>query len=309
MAKELAMNTEAHSVKAWIQVFRPFSYTASIIPTILGAVIAVYQDLSVQRLLLPLVVIASVLIQAGTNLVSEYYDLKRGVDRPETYGSSRVLVEKLLNPRDVFFVGICCFAASICIGFVFIAIHGWPILLLGLIGILGGVFYTAGPIGYKYVGLGDLFVFILTGPLMVIGSFFVLTGTYNHSVLLISLPIGFLVTAILSGNNLRDIYHDTQANIKTTATILGPRWAKWEYTGLVICAYIVIAGMLILKILPFWSLLIVLTLPLAVKNIKAALNSSIDKPEQIATLDVQTAQLHMLFGLLLILSLILGGLL
>ena len=79
------------------------------------------------------------------------------------------------------------------------------------------LFYTGKPIGYKYIALGDFLVFTLMGPLMVIGSYYVLTGDYNTNVLYVSLPVGFLVAAILHANNLRGIVHDTQANVKTLA--------------------------------------------------------------------------------------------
>lgn len=296
-----------HSAKAWVQVFRPFSYTASIIPVLLGAVLTVQLGYACQWRLLPLIVIASVLLQAGTNLVSEYFDYKKGVDRPETYGSSRVLVEHLLNPLHVLMVGMGCFAITAAIGLVFIAMIGWPIFIIGVIGLAGGFFYTATPAAYKYVGLGDLFVFCLMGPLMVIGSFLVLTDRYRHEVLLISLPVGFLVAAILSGNNLRDIYHDTQAKINTTATILGHRWARWEYSGLIVGGYLATLGMVVFGVLPLWSLLTLLTLPVAIKNIKTALCSHPGHPEPIAMLDVQTAQLHLPFGGLLIVSILLGA--
>lgn len=307
MVKEMSLNIPPHSAKAWGTVFRPFSYTASVIPVLLGAAMAIYMDLSARWVLFPLIILASVLLQAGTNLVSEYFDYKKGVDRPETYGSSRVLVEQLLNPIHVLLVGLACFAMTAAIGLVFIVLCGWPIMVIGMIGMAGGFFYTATPAAYKYLGLGDLLVFCLMGPLMVIGCFFVLTGGFDWEVLWLSLPIGFLVAAILSGNNLRDIYHDTQAKINTAATILGHRWARWEYVGLIIGAYASMLVMVAVGVLEWWSLLTLVTIPIAVKNIKTAMGSQAEKPDAIMMLDVQTAQLHMPFGLLLIISMMLGA--
>lgn len=303
------MGASGQSIKVWIQACRVFSLTASVVPVLLGAGVVVYMGVPARWWLFFPILLASVTIHIGTNLVGEYFDFKKGVDRPDTCGGSRVLVENLLDPKHVFYTGMACFALSAAIGLVFIAIHGWPILLLGLVGIAGGFFYTATPVGYKYLGLGDLCVFILMGPLMVMGSFFVLTGTYHHSVLLISLPIGCLVAAILSANNLRDILHDTQAHISTTATLLGHRVARWEYSGLVTGAYVISIILVIIKVLPLWSLITMLTIPPAVKNIKTALKSDPESPDQIVGLDVETAKLHLPFGLLLIISLILGGVL
>lgn len=299
--------TQPHSLWAWFQAVRPFSFTASMVPAFLGAALAPYLHQTARWELLPAVVIASLLIHAGTNLVGEYFDFQKGVDRPDTYGGSRVLVEGLLSPQHVLYGGLFLFFLTACIGMIFIAIYGWPILVLGGIGILGGIFYTAVPVGYKYLGLGDVCVFLLMGPLMVIGSFYVLTGSWSIDALLISLPVGCLVAAILSANNLRDIRHDTQAGIRSTAIVLGHRRARLEYSVLVTGAYIVTAGLMMFHVLSWWSLLVLLVLPLAVRNIRAAAQSRIDRPEQIATLDIQTAQLHLLFGVLLIVSVLPGA--
>lgn len=300
------MSTAAASRSAfsiWLQALRPFSYTASTIPVCCGAALAVGCP-DVKWALLPLVLAASLCIHAATNLVNDYFDFVKGVDRPDSLGGSRVLADGLLRPIPVLAAGLCCFALTAALGLVFIWIRGWPILLLGAVGMAGGFFYTAVP-GYKYVGLGDLMVFWLMGPLMVIGSFFVLTGTYAHRILLISLPIGCLVAAILSANNLRDIAHDTQAGIKTTAGLLGRRWARREYAALILSAYVVVIGLLLIRMLPLGSLLTWLTAPLAFANIRSALTSTADRPLQIASLDRRTAGLHLAFGLLLIVSILL----
>jgi 1,4-dihydroxy-2-naphthoate octaprenyltransferase len=297
--------SKKHKLRAWIQAARPFSFTASMTSVFLGAALVVFFQQSVRWILFPLIIVASLFIHAATNMVNEYFDYRKVVDTPDSYGGSRALVDKLLLPRQVLIGGVVLFGLTACIGLVFIVIGGWPILVLGAVGILGGFFYSAAPVGYKYLGLGDLMVFILMGPLMVIGSFYVLTGAYQKEVLLISLPVGCLVAAILSANNLRDILHDTQAGIRSTATVLSHRWARVEYAALIVSAYLITVVLMGLNVLGLWSLLVLLTIPIAVKNIRAALCSDVNQPERIAALDVQTAQLHLLFGVQLILSILL----
>ncbi len=107
-----------------------------------------------------------------------------------------------------------------------------------------GFFYTARPVGYKYFALGDALVFTLMGPLMVIGSYFVLTGSYNHAVPIASLPVGCLVAAILHANNMRDIQHDCDAQVRTVANLLGHDRARFEYYALVGGAYVAVLGMI-----------------------------------------------------------------
>ena len=299
---DVKTTTALPSWRIWFQAVRPLTFTASMVPVFLGAALVPFLHETARWELLPLVVIASLFIHAATNLVNEYYDFKKGVDRPDTFGDSRVLVEGMLLPKQVFLSSLLLFFLTACIGMVFIAIYGWPILLLGGIGIAGGFFYSAAPVGYKYLGLGDVCVFILMGPLMVIGSFYVLSGVYDTDALLISLPVGCLVAAILSANNLRDIKHDTEAGIRSTAILLGHRWARKEYSALVAGAYVTTLGLMVFHALPWWSLMTWLTVPSAFKNMKAALQSRIENPEQIATLDLSTAKLHLLFGVLLITS-------
>ncbi|OGC76889.1 MAG: 1,4-dihydroxy-2-naphthoate octaprenyltransferase [candidate division Zixibacteria bacterium RBG_16_50_21] len=288
-----------------MQAVRAFSFTASMTPVLLGGMLALTFDGEVAWRLYPIVIICSLLYHAATNLISDYFDFKRQVDRDYTFGSSRVLVEGLLTPKQILAASWLLFGIATALGFILIAERGFPMLVLGVVGLLGGYLYTGNPVGYKYVALGDFLVFTLMGPLMVIGSYFALTGSYSSTVLFASLPIGFLVAAILHANNTRDIIHDAEAKVKTLANILGHRAAKVEYYVLVFGAYLSIIIMVFTKTISPWSLLVLLSLPPALKNIKAIAASQPGKPENIAILDVQTAQLHLLFGLLFSISLIL----
>ena len=290
----------------WLQAVRPFSFTASMVPVLLGAALGAYFEFDVIWPILPLVVTASLLIHAGTNLMSDYYDFKKGVDKDYTFGSSGVLTNMLLSPKKVFIASIIAFAAASAIGLILVVFRGTPMLIIGIVGLAGGILYTAKPINYKYFAAGDIFVFILMGPLMVIGSFLAMTGKYTNNVLLISLPVGFLVTAILHANNLRDITHDKKAGIKTLAIILGHKKAILTYHILIAAAFISILLMMAIGILPLWSIIVFLSAPIAIKNIKSALNAQLESPQSIATLDVQTAQFHLTFGVLLIASILLG---
>lgn len=293
----------------WLQAVRTFSFPASIVPVVVGTAMAARFERPVAWWLLPFVAVASVLMHAGTNLVNDLFDYLRGVDTNYSYGGSRVLVEGLLSPRQAFVGALAMFAASCAIGLLFIAVRGWPIFALGVIGLLAGFFYTARPVGYKYFALGDALVFVLMGPLMVIGSYFVLTGSYDHAVLIASLPVGCLVAAILAANNMRDIQHDRDAQVRTVASLLGHDRARLEYYGLVGAAYVAVLGMIAGGLVGAWGLLVVVTAPLAVRNVRRVARSQPQQPQTIATLDVQTAQLHLAFGLLFALAILLGAVL
>lgn len=292
----------------WLQAVRAFSFTASMVPIIIGAMLALAFPGSVRWDLFPVVVVCSLLVHAGTNLFSDYYDYKKGVDKEGAFGGSGVLVGKLLQPKQLFTGGMVSFILCFLLGLFFVQVRGIEILYLGLTGIIGGYLYCGG-IGYKYLALGDVLVFWLMGPLMVLGSFFVLTGSYNSTIILTSLPVGFLVTAILHANNLRDIKHDKAAGVRTMATVMGLGGAKIEYYFLVAAAYICIIGMVVLQLLSPWTLLVLLSLPPALKNCKTISQANESTQSELAMIDVQTAQHHFLFGILLAIGLLLSALL
>lgn len=299
---------EESQFNLWIRAIRPFSFSASMIPIIVGAMYAWYEvdPVKINWFLFPIVILASLLIHSGTNLVSEYYDYVVGVDREDSYGSSRVLVDKLIQPKKILYAGYLCFGLTFILGMILVSQRGLPLFTIGIVGIFGGMFYSGKPFGYKYIALGDIMVFFLMGPLMVIGSYFAISGEYNNNVFWISAPIGFLVTAILHANNTRDIADDKAANIRTFAIIIGLQASKVEYYFLVLGAYLLIFLMVFNGTLEIWSLIVLLSLPPAISNLKDISKAEIGNPSIIAMMDIKTAQHHMLFGLLLAVSIVIS---
>lgn len=304
-----ATTTERSSFSIWMQAVRPFAFPASIVPVMVGAMWAVgHHPGEVYWFLMPVIVVAAVLFHAGTNLVSEYFDLRKGVDRPETFGSSRALVDGLLKPKAVLYAGLATFAVGFLLGLIIVSYIGMQIFWIGVIGLLGGIFYTGTPIGYKYFALGDAFVFMLMGPLMVIGTYLSLTGILDWSLFWVSFPVGCLVAAILIGNNIRDIKHDKQAKIKTIALLLGTEKAKFEYYILVIGAFVSVGVMVILKIVPVYTLLVLLSIKPVIDNIKLVSKADENNPEAVLMADIRTAQHHLLFGILYSIGILIGAL-
>lgn len=158
-----------YSLKTWLLAARPFSFTASATPVLLGSALAFYQTGGFSWPLFFAALISGMMIHAGTNMVSDYFDYKKGVDRVDTFGGSRVIVDGKLRDRDALIGGLVAFGIAILIGVYLLTQRGWPIVMFGMVGILGGYFYTGGPLGYKYRALGEFLVFTLMGPLMVWG--------------------------------------------------------------------------------------------------------------------------------------------
>ncbi len=287
----------------WMQALRPFSFTASMIPIILGTVLGAFAA-GFDPVLAAIAFVGGVAIHAGSNLISDYYDYRNGVDADDTYGSSGVLTGKLLSAQEVFLGGLLAFAIAFAAGAYLVTVRGMPIVILGLVGVLGGFFYTARPLGYKYRALGDLGIFTLFGPLMVLGAFIVQTGQFDWMPLIIALPIGFLVTAILHANNLRDMPFDQRAGITTLALVAGKGGSRAIYALLVVGAYAAIVGFSVTGVVSWFALLALLSLPIAARNLKLVMQAS--EPKDLAMADVMTAQLHMVFGLLMTVGVVVG---
>jgi 1,4-dihydroxy-2-naphthoate octaprenyltransferase len=259
--------------------------------------------------LIPVILLAGVLFHAGANMLNDYYDYKKGVDLDSTFGSSRIIVEGLLSPKAVFNGGLAMYAVGFALGLILVYYHGLPILILGIIGLLGGMLYTGFNVAYKYYALGDLFVFLMFGPLMVLGTSTALTGDMDYNTFLVSIPIGLLTVAILNANNIRDITHDKQAKITTMATLMGTKASVFEYYFLIIAAFLSVIIMVAFGFLSIWTLLVILSLKPAIDNIKFISKADANKPEDIMIGDVRTAQHNLMFGVLYSIGLLLGVLL
>ncbi len=283
--------------RIWWQTIRPWSYTAAVIPVVLGAVIAAYDGYFDAWLLL-LVITGSVAIQMGTNLSNEYYDDRKGIDKVQVFGIGGAIARGELAAWKVLAAGLLAFGVGSAIGLYLVAVAGPFIFWLGLVSVLVGFFYTAGPFALAYIGLGEIAVFIFMGPVMVIGSYYVQARTVTPAVFLASLPIGFLVAAILHANNLRDLDIDRQFGKRTLATVLGRSGANLEYYVLLGATYVSLTLLVVLGVTPWLTLIALVTLPAAWRLLRIVAAES--EPERLQPVLRQTARLHMTFGSLLI---------
>jgi 1,4-dihydroxy-2-naphthoate polyprenyltransferase len=281
---------------------RPFSLTAAIVPVVVGTLVAAQEAFSPLRFLLAFV--GAVALQAGTNLVNDYFDHVKGVDGPDTLGPAGLIQRKVLSPRAVLAMGIGWFALGSVVGLILVAMTGPALLLLGLASVAAGFFYTAAPVSLAYIGLGELTVFLFMGPVIVTGAYYVQTEQWSWQPVVISLPIAFLVTAILQANNLRDIENDRRHGKRTLATLIGRRAATVEYGALIGATYIALLILVLAGVVPWPALLAALTLPAAVAAVRLAARTA--NPRALNFVLLRTAMLHMRFGLLLAAGLTIG---
>jgi len=291
----------------WWKAARPFSFTVSLIPPILGGLIALVENPGLEFRFFHFILagIGCMTAHAGANLVSDYYDFKTRVDRQGTFGSSGLLVAGIMSPEQVLRGGCIALGLAGVIGAYLVLVTPGGAFLIGLIllGGLLGIFYTAKPFELKYHALGDLAVFISFGPAMVLGAYFVQAHHFSWKPILYAIPVGLLVDAVLHSNNLRDIANDEVVKIKTVPILIGEKRAKMMYQALVFGAYVATLLLVVLGSLTAFALLVLLSLPLAIRVVSMVRHKERVPPDQFALIDAATAQLHLCFGLLMVLGL------
>jgi 1,4-dihydroxy-2-naphthoate octaprenyltransferase len=287
--------------QSYLQAVRAFSFTVTLMPVLAGALLADTLDWR----WLSLTLLGSLLLHAGVNVLSDFNDYRRGADTWTVLGSSRVLVDGWLTPRQVLWFGLALLLLGGAVGVLLAAARGPAVLWFGLAGVVLGVGYTWQPLGLKYRALGDLAVFLAFGPLMTLGAYYVQERALAWPPAVVAIPLGLLTVGVLHGNNFRDVAEDRRSGYRTLAQLLGPRGSSVYYLLLVVGAYAAVVVSGLTGMLPAWTLLALLSAPLAGRNVRIAF-----RPVRVAFtfLDLLTAQLHLVFGLLLVLGLLLARL-
>ncbi len=216
------------SLRVWIDAARPKTLPAAVVPVLMGTAIAwrdgVFHWPSAFAALL-----ASVLIQIGTNYANDYFDAVKGTDTEERIGPQRATAAGLVSPAAMRAAFIVTFALAALIGAYLVWRGGLPIVWIGLASIASGILYTGGPKPLGYVGLGDVFVLIFFGPVATAGTYYVQGLAWSEVAAIAGLGPGLLAVALLTVNNLRDVDQDRKAGKRTLAVRFGPTFAKWEY--------------------------------------------------------------------------------
>lgn len=279
-------------------------FTATIVPVTLGAIVAWYDTDNFMWMMFWLTMLGAILIHIGTNLANDYFDHLAGCDEANTNptpfsGGSRVIQDRLIKPYKILYVSLVSFIFGSAIGlYLNFLCRGNVILILGIIGIFLGFFYTAKPFRIGYGSLGELSVGIGFGPLMVMGSYYVQAQSLPLKVFLISIPVGILIVLVLFINEFPDYRSDKSVGKKTLVVILGKKKAVILYHSLLATVYLAIISLVIFKFLPPICLIALLSLPLALKAFVIS-KKSFNKIYELLPANASTVGLHSLIGLLL----------
>ncbi len=291
-----------HSFKGWLLTTRPWSFPASVVLVVVSLCFLFGVGLKVNWLLGIAAVINILLFHAAANLWSDLHDFKHGVDTPETIGP-KTLTSGEYTPSEIKTFSLSLFAAAICLGITIVCLTSIQLLWIGIVGALLALIYPL----MKFNALGDFNIFLTFCILPSIGVSLIAVGEIYWPVIFAALPIGLMVVAILHANNSRDHINDHKASIHTMAMVIGQKASYWVYfLEVVFLPYAWIAVMSGASIFTPLSLAGLLTLPIAISNNRQFRDMVYNESGNIDDLDMKTAQLEMLLGIILSIAFIIG---
>ena len=290
-------------LKDWIFATRPWSFAVSALPAFVAMMYTIYAfpESSENWILGVIAIIGAVVFHAGGNLISDYNDYKYGVDRDGNVGAD-TLTSGLFLPKQILTYGWAFIIVGVAMGLFLVSQAGINLIWIGLFGSIGAVFYFK----FKRRALGDLLIFLVYGPTIMLGTGYVMLGYINWTLLFVSFPMAFITVNVLHSNNTRDIRSDIRAEIKTYAMVIGVKASIIYYIILTALAYVFIIAMVVLNILPIVTLITLATIPVALRNCKAMSQATEEDVTPINNLDKGTAQLQLMFSSSLSLALIIS---
>jgi len=292
---------------------RPKFLVASAAPILVGSFLGYATVGSFNWFLFVLALLAIMAIHSGANMANDYFDHLSGNDwankNPTPFsGGSRYIQEGLLAPKVVLLAALVALAVGSAIGVVIVILTESPfILILGLIGLLGGFFYTAPPVklGYRYIG--EFIIALLFGVFPVYGSYFLQTGVIDTVPLLPAFIVGILIFLVILINEFPDLKADAAVNKRTLVVLFGVPVSIWIYRTALVASFLIAAAMMIYGSMFFAGLLYLVTLPIAVRAVKFANKDDLVKPGQYRTSQI-TVLLHTIGSLALAIGFIVTAL-
>lgn len=299
----------SHDLKAdtgwrvWWQLTRPHTLTASFVPVFLGTMIALTYS-SINWMLFLAMLVASLLIQAATNMFNEYYDFARGLDNEKSVGIGGAIVRNGVAPKTVLQLAFLLYGIAAILGIYICLETTWLLVIVGAVSMAIGYFYTGGPFPIAYTPFGELFSGVFMGMLIVLIAFYIQTEQITLLAVLLSIPSMLLVAAIMLSNNIRDIVGDKESGRRTMAILIGRKHAITVLLLLFIVSYIWIIVMVALGMITLWSLLVLISIKKPIHAIKTF--RTYEHPLEVMPAMKDTALTNTIFGFLLGVGILIG---
>lgn len=289
--------------RVWWQLTRPHTLTASFAPVFLGTMIAI-RDTQIDWLLFAAMLIASLLIQAATNMFNEYYDFARGLDNEKSVGIGGAIVRNGVKPKTVLALAFLLYGIAGILGIYICMQTTWWLLLVGGVAMIIGFLYTGGPYPIAYTPFGELFSGLFMGFLIVLIAFYIQTGIITLDAILLSVPSTLLVAAIMMANNIRDIVGDAASGRKTLAILAGRSAAVNILLAFFVLSYVWIAALVLMAMITPWALLVFLSIIKPIKII--GIFKTFTEPLKVMPAMKDTGITNTLFAFLLAIGLLIG---
>lgn len=256
-------------VSKWLIATRSVVFVMTVNSVIIGSLLYLLSYGFSIGFIVPMVLVAVglVLAHAASNLFNDYWDAKHGIDTSKDYFRPAYMphpsLSGMMTGQSLFSLGLVHLTGMVVITAYFALVRGPLVLLFAALGALFLMMYAGGPLPLKRIGLGEPTVFVVWGPLMVGGTYFVLSGTLPIWVIIASIPYAVSVTTVLFGKHIDKIEYDTKLGVKTVPVILGEAATKTMLKGLIVIAYVAVIALVATRFLPVWSLISLLALPRA----------------------------------------------
>lgn len=291
--------------KTYFLATRPQFFTAIILPVGLGAAIAWHEHRVFLSAYFLLSLLAAIFYHAGINVLNDYFDYLNGTDNlnqtglPPFTGGSRMIQNKVMTPQETYWLGIALLMAGSVIGLYLVYERGMVLLLVGVAGLFSGYYYSAPPLFLVGKGVGELLVGINFGLLSVVGSYYVQIQDISLAAVFASLPLSFLIAAILYINEFPDYDADRAVGKNHLVVRLGKKNARWGFAFLIVGAYLSIALGVILNLLPGITLFAIIPAAMGIKAVNG-LFKNYDKFQELIPCIKATIAAHLTTGIVLI---------
>ncbi|HOP35206.1 MAG TPA: 1,4-dihydroxy-2-naphthoate octaprenyltransferase, partial [Syntrophales bacterium] len=301
-----------HESSPWVRVMRLHFVPTSVLPALLGSVVAWDRTGLFHPGMFVLVLVGVTLNHMGINMIDDVFDYLQAADRSSEEGKnpysggSGVLAEGSLGHKSVLAAATASFAATALIALYLAAAVGWPVIVFAGIGIFSSVFYTAPPVRYGYRGLGEVGLLVNFGPVIVLGAYYVQAKALALEPFVLSLLPGFLMWSMIVANEIPDAENDRKAGKNTLVVRLGSKRAVALYGAGLLAAY----GSLVLAVLfraaPPGALLGLAGVPLGFRSWKI-LRRMYDNPREMIPVNQAIIRVHRLSCMALIVGCLIAG--
>jgi 1,4-dihydroxy-2-naphthoate octaprenyltransferase len=261
--QNLSPEREMDAVSRWLLVTRASVIPMTITSAAIGGLLAIRAP-ETSWICFALAVVGLILAHAANNMINDYFDMESGVDSDEyvraKYAPHPVL-SGLVSKRGLILAIAVTNLVDLGILVYLTDARGWPVAAFALLGLFISVCYSAPPLALKRRGLGELGVFLVWGPLMAGGTFFVTTGDFAPWVLVASLPYAILVTAVLIGKHVDKLEADCAKGIRTLPVLLGAERALFLNQLLMSSFFLFVLCLVLVGTLGVWTLLVFAAVP------------------------------------------------